>query len=862
MYLLTALIGWTALANLTAQEASWKVITITLEETTGSKREILHKVEALSGLSFAYPGQLLHGQAQSITVNWQHESLEQVLRSLFEGRQLVITQMGNSLLIRPEPQRPVYYHLHGYVTDAGSGEPLIGATLNLQTAEGSGTSTNLQGYYTLSLPPGNYQLQISYLGYGRQEQNLRLTKDQRLDLSLVANAESLQEVIVLGRSEDQPQPAAGGSQHRIDIETMKTLPAMGGEADILKTVQLLPGVNQAGEGSSGLYVRGGNLDQNLILLDDAPIYHASHLLGFFSTFHPDAIRYADLYTGNFPVQYGGRLSSVLNLRMKEGNREKLGVQGGLGLLASRLLVEGPLVKGKHSFMLAGRRTYPDLLLGLFSPDEGGNKANFYDLNAKFNLQISPNDRLYFSAYHGRDRFRFFDAYENHWGNTTATVRWHRIFSERLFGNLSAIFSRYRYLIDNLVDMESISSWESGVQDLNLKANFTYALPGNNRLYFGMENILHRFEPGRDRLRQFGSIPTSKTLEQAIYIGHHWERDRWTLDYGLRLNANHNLGRASRYNFNDQFQLVDTLHYGPGIYHSKINPAPRISLTFRPDERHRLQLGYSRTVQYLQELRNSPTGFNAFYTFLPSTPNLPEQKADLISVEVARSFRNPALEASLAIYFKKLYHQIDFAPHSQLLQNPLVEGDIRIGSGRAYGLEIVLQKNTGRLTGALNYTYSRSFRRIAGINNDKRFPTYYDQPHNLKLQLQYAAGKRWQLAGNWQYRSGGATTLPIGSYQYHGTVVPIYSERNAERLPDFHRLDLSATLFGKERAGRSYRSFWVFSVYNAYYHKNTLSIDILPRQEAGSGNVPDPTDVAAYRTYLLAIIPSVAYHFKF
>lgn len=847
--------------TISAQEGTWDKLPVTLIDSTSNEVAILRQLEIQTGLSFAYPGQLLSGKKRAIRVDWREVPLKQALSELFPDPELVFKKIGNSLIIRPENRKEVRFHLNGYITDAATGEALIGATVSVEAPEAIGTASNAFGYYTLALVPGQYRVRIAYLGYRPEELLITFHAGRRVNIRLEANAQALQEVVVRARPADQVQPAKAG-QHRIDIEQLNTLPTIGGEADVLKAIQMLPGINQAGEGSSGLYVRGGNLDQNLILLDDAPIYHASHLLGFFSTFHPDAIRHADMYTGNFPVRYGGRLSSVLNLRMKEGNRRQFSASGGLGLLASRLLLEGPIKQEKHSFMIAARRTYPDIFLDLFSNDDGGNKANFYDLNAKVNFTVNANNRIFFSAYRGQDIFRFFDAYENTWGNTTATIRWNRIFSEKLFANFTAVYSRYQYVIDNLANLITISSWESGVRDLNLKADFTYTPTANNRLYFGLENILHRFEPGKDRLQRFGAIPTAKTLEQAIYLGHHRELGRWTLGYGLRINANHNLGSSTLFRFDDHFQLQDSLYYGPGIFHSKFNLAPRLSVQFRPSAGYRLSLGYSRTVQYIQELRNTTTGFNAFYTFLPSSPNLSEQKADQLSLGVQRSFQKAGIITSVEVYYKWLHNQLDFAPHSQLLQNPLVEGSIRSGKGRAYGLELNLEKIRGELTGGLSYTYARSFRTIPAINSGKTYPVYYDQPHNLKLQLSYQRGKRWQFAASWQYHSGGATTLPIGSFQYDGTVIPIYGERNAARLPDFHRMDLSATLHSKVKPERRYRHFWVLSIYNAYFKKNTLSIDVLPRREPDSGNVPDPTDVAVYRTYLLGIVPSVAYHFKF
>ncbi|MEL7121651.1 MAG: TonB-dependent receptor, partial [Bacteroidota bacterium] len=531
------------------------------------------------------------------------------------------------------------------------------------------------------------------------------------------------------------------------------------------------------------------------------------------------------------------------------------------LLSSRLMMEGPIKKGKHSFMLAVRRSYPDIFLDLFDSDDGGNKVRFLDFNGKINFILDNKNRLYFSTYRGVDVFRFFDAYENKWGNETATLRWNHLFSDRLFANFSAIYSNYSYSIENFIQGVQTLNWESGVRDINLKADFTLYLNSFNRLNFGFQNVFHRFVPGKEKNNRIQPVPPRNTLEQAFYFGHYLKKKRWQADVGIRISAAHNFGKSLIYTFDENFQLMDSTRTSGGIYHSKWNILPRLSLSYSLDNTLLLNFGYSHTVQYLQELRNSISGFNAFFTFFPSGVNIPEQRSRQVSLGINKAFRRSNTSFGAEIYYRWLENQVDFEPHSQIIQNPLVERELRIGKGYAYGIEFFLKKETATWTGSLAYTYARTFRKIKEINNGEKYPTYYDQPHAVNLLFLLKKHPRWDFSINWQLRSGNTLTLPIGSYQYDNTVVPIYGNRNDQRLPAFHRLDLSATLFPKGKAKSYQHSYWTFSLYNTYFRKNTLSIDILPIKEKGTDNIPNPTNVGAFKTYVLRIIPSVGYHFK-
>ena len=846
--------------RLTAQEFTLEQV-INFRSDQITIPEALKAIEQETGLLLAYPSNILPTTEEKIKVDWKNKPLGEAVKTLFPDLPMQVKIIGKNLVIKPLKNN-VRRHLKGNVKDKKSGEDLIGASVMVKNHINSGVATNQYGFFSLALEAGRYDIVVSYLGYQTQTLAIDMSQSQRLDIRLDPTDNSLEEVVVIASSMPLNSTVLDKTRHQINLSDILRLSFIGGEPDVIKMVQNIPGIKTVGEGSSGLYVRGGNIDQNLILLDEAPVYNPSHFLGFFSIFHPDAIRHAELYKGNFPIEYGGRLSSVLNLKMKEGNKQQLNVEGGIGLLSSRVLVEGPITRDKHSFMVAARRSYPDIFLDLFSSDEGGNKARFLDLNAKLNFTLNPNDRLFISLYDGRDIFRFFDAYENRWGNTTATLRWNHILGDRHFVNFTGAYSKYQYTIDNFIQGIETFNWTSGVQDITLKADFSFHLDSGSKLKFGAQHIFHRFEPGKETNNKIPPVPIRRTIEQTVYLGHQLHSGKWHMNYGLRLNAAHNHGKTLFYNFDDQYELVDTVNTSGGIYHSKFNLSPRLSVEYQPREHQSMRLSLSQTVQYLHELRNSITGFNAFYSYLPSGTNIPEQRATQLSLEFYRKFPHSNLELGADLYYKWLANQIDFIPHSRLLQNHLIEQDLRIGSGRAYGVEFFINKKSKKWNGTLAYSFSRTFRTIPTLNEGRTYPTYYDQPHAINCQFQFQPRERWQFTLNWQYHTGGATTLPVGSYQFEQTVIPIYSTRNGARLPDYHRLDLSFALHRKKRAGLQNHSSWTFGVYNAYFRKNALSIDLLPVKEKGTDNIPDPTDVKLFKTYIFGAVPTVSYHFKF
>lgn len=836
---------------------------ITIQFDDVDLREALSQLEKNADLHFAYAGDLIPPGKMTGNVQFNNEPLEQVLQQLFypQPLELKVSRRRIFMLKAATPIRQ--FQLNGYIKDAETGEVLIGATVMVNQDHPIGTSSNLYGFYSLRLAEGTHDLTISYLGYQPKVVDITIGEDLRRDFALATLHNELNEVVVVGKTARDPVSGNQMGYHKLSLGALDNLPSVIGEADVMKLAQLMPGVQSVGEGTTGLFVRGGGIDQNLILLDEAPVYNPSHALGFFSVFNADAINHAEMYKAGFPVQYGGRLSSVMELRMKEGNLESFGVTGGIGTLSSRLLLEGPITKGKHSFMLSARRSYPDLFLK-FREDNGGNNLHFFDVNAKLNFQFGPNDRLFLSGYFGEDLLRFFDRYENKWGNTTATLRWNHIFNPNFFSNFSLVYSRYNYFIDNLVEQVSTFNWESGIRDYNLKADFSWYWKPNLTINFGFNTIFHQFDPGSEREGRLPQVPVKQALESAVYIGAvHDLGERWSLDYGLRLNLFQNIGATTVYHFDDQHQLQDSTKYASGaFFHHFWGLAPRLNLRYLLSDEQSLKLSYSRTFQYQQQLRNSISGFNAFYIWLPSGPNVPDQMADQVSLGYFQKWKDSQYEWSVEGYYKKLYRQVDYADHARLIQNPYLEGELRLGDGEAYGLELMFQKNKGRLTGWLSYTFSRTFRTIPEINKGDPYPAFYDKPHDINLLLQYEASKRWELTANWLFSSGNAVTLPEGSYRVGDAIIPYYPGRNAGRLPDYHRLDLSAKLYRKRRETRKNDAYWLFSLYNVYYRKNALSVNFAPRREPVTGNIPDPTDIVSTKTYIFGLIPAISYNFKF
>lgn len=750
--------------------------------------------------------------------------------------------------------------LSGRIRDNRTGEELIGASVYIKESK-AGTITNEYGFYSLPMKRGSCTIVVSYVGYESQMFPLTLTKNQTLNVSLSEAASTLSEVVVSDVRKNEIVTSSEMSVVKLKTEQIKSIPALMGEVDVIKAIQMLPGVQSAGEGFSGYNVRGGSSEQNLILLDEAPIYNASHLMGFFSVFNYDAVKDVKLYKGDIPVSAGGRLSSLLDIRQKDGNARDFSGSAGIGTISSRLMLEGPVVKDKSSFIVAGRRSYADLFLP-FAKDTlvQQNKLYFYDLNLKWNYNFSDRDRLFVSGYMGRDIYDFNSAVGMGWGNNSQTLRWNHLFSPRLFANFSAIHSNYSYDMKLAPEIAGFK-WNSNIEDYGLKADFGFYESTRNTIRFGVSSTYHQFNPGC--ITPNGNpaviemkLPVNYALEHAAYIGNEQKVNaRIVLDYGLRFTGFQNVGRGTVYHFSDEYRLTDSSTYASGtIYNTYTGIEPRGGITYSLNEFSSLKANYSRTRQYVHLASNSQGG-TPLDIWFPSNVNVKPQICDQYALGYFRTIHRESIEASVEIYYKDMQNQIDFRDYAVLMMNKHLDGELRFGKGRAYGAEFMLRKQEGKFNGWISYTLSRSERKINGINNGAYYRANCDKTHNISVVANYQISSRLSASANWVFITGAPVTLPAGKFEYGNVVVPVYSERNGYRLPDYHRLDLSLTLKGKEKPGRRLQSEWNLSVYNAYYRKNAFSISFAPQK----GN---PSQMEAYKTYLFPIIPAITYNVKF
>ena len=753
------------------------------------------------------------------------------------------------------------YTLSGHVKDRSSGEELIEATVYVKELS-TGNTTNVYGFYSLTLPQGSYQIVYGYLGFEDMVVTVDLDQDIRQDVDLSIAGNMISEITIVAEEEDINVQSTEMSKVTIDVAAVQKIPALFGEVDIIKAIQLLPGVKTIGEGSSGFYVRGGNADQNLVLLDEAPIYNASHLLGFFSSFNPDAIKDMQLYKGAIPARYGGRLSSVLDIRMKEGNSKKFGGSAGIGLIMSRLSLEAPLSEN-GSFILSGRRSYIDLMSKAYLTLKGEDSKDqfyFYDLNAKGNYRFNENNRLFVSGYFGKDIWKQDeDGINFFWGNKTATVRWNHIFSPKLFSNITAYYSNYNYGLKVNEELSSFD-WSSTLEEVSLKADFTAFISPEYSIDFGIQSIKHDIAPGtikildsNDSITDDYIIEEVSSIENAIYISNEWDvNDKLSLTIGLRGSSLHNTGPQTHYISNNDSEIIDSTVYTSGVYNSYYNLEPRLGVRYSLDNDKSLKASYNRTAQYIQQASNGniSTPFDIWFN---ATPTVKPQVADQYAVGYFQNFKDNSYEASVELYYKDFSNAIDFKEGAQLLLNKNLEGELRIGTARAYGAEFMVKKDIGKVTGWISYTYSKIEKKIASINNDDWYNAKYDKPHDLSLVLSFDLSDRIRLSSNFVYSSGATATFPTGKYDFGGTSVPIYSERNGERLPDFHRMDVSMSLKSKNYETKRIKGEWVFGIYNVYNRKNALAINF---KEDNTGRS------YAEKSSVFAIVPSITYNLKF
>lgn len=765
--------------------------------------------------------------------------------------------------------------LNGVIKDASNNETLNGVNI-LFPGLSTGTVTNEYGFYSIRLPKGEHRMIISFLGFSSVERSISINESTVANFNLEPTSENLEEVVITEDFERTNISKPELSVNKLEIATIQKLPVIFGEVDIIKSLLLLPGVSNAGEGSSGYNVRGGAVDQNLILLDEATIYNASHLFGLFSVFNPDAIKNLKLYKGGIPANYGGRVSSVLDMYQKDGNSKKFEANGGIGLISSRLLAQGPIVKDKSSFLIGGRSSYAHLFLKL---TDNENLAYFYDLNTKLTFRLDESNTLLVSGYFGRDVFKISESFDNVYGNSVLNLRWNHIWKQNIFGNLSVIYSDYYYGLT--LDFVGFN-WNSGIKNLNLKYDIDHYINRNLNLDYGIQTTWHEFNPGEiePNSESSGINPSELTkkyaIENAIFLSlDHSITENLSAEYGLRFSNFLRMGQKELNVYENDLPLIFNEEFGiyekadptgsislsrGKIERSFQNLEPRLALAYTFSEDRSVKLSYNRMIQYLHLITNtsSPTPLDIW---TPSGRYIEPQKLDQIAAGYYQNFNNEKYSLELEGFVKKVKNRLDYIDGANLIANDALEQVILKGEARAYGAELLLRKNSGKLTGWLAYTISKSEQRTPGrspeepgINNSNWYATPYDKTHDLSLTATYELSKKWDFSANFIYQTGLPTTYPTAQYEYESLNIPVYSPRNSNRLPDYHRLDISATYTPQKNRKKNYQSSWNFGIYNIYSRKNAVSLSFRNNEDTGRNE--------ALRLSLFGIVPSVTYNFKF
>lgn len=750
------------------------------------------------------------------------------------------------------------YTISGTVRDKETKETLVGVPVVVNNLESKGVSTEQNGQYKLTLPKGKYTISIKYIGFEEENFEISLTNNITRNIELKQSSIGLKEVVVAAQQPDANVTAPQTGVQKLEISEINKLPVLLGERDIIKTIQLMPGVQGAGEGSSGFYVRGGSADQNLILLDDVSLYNASHLMGFFSTFNSEVLRDVTLYKGALPAQYGERLSSILDVQQRIGDNQKYHVNGGIGLISSNINAEGPIQKGKSSFLIGARRTYADAIARLSGVEDAQNAyLYFYDLNMKLNFALSDKDMVSVSGYLGRDKMVLKEAAEINWGNSFLTANWSHTYNRKWMSKTSLAYNQYDYYY--AMDLGMDLSGESKIKDYSLKHEFIYEHNPNNKWRFGLSSTYHDMAPGDFKLNasdQDNSVNLHHrySSENSIYASNQIKlNDKLEIVYGLRMSAFMALGKGEYYTMDANHNVTDSVWYKSGeVVKTYINLEPRISAAYKLNSFSSIKAAYARTVQNMHLLSYAAQG-TPIDRWTSSSNNIKPELADQVSLGYFRNFSNNMFEFSIEGYYKDMQNQLDYKDGANIEGYDVVETELLSGKGRSYGVELMFKKRTGRFTGWISYTLSKSEKKIDGINDDRWYNAFQDRTHDISLVGMYELSPKWSLSAAWVYYTGNAISYPSGKYQINGKDVMYYAERNGYRMPAYHRLDLGATCLLKKTS--KFHSELVFGLYNAYGRENAYMIEFRT-------NTKDPDKTSAYQYALFKFVPSISWNFKF
>jgi len=847
--------------------------------------EVLRQISEKGDIQFSYSSQIISTN-QEISFKCTNKSVKDVLNEILGSRGIDWLEVENQVVLKlriterqaenPTLSRAIPVHaISGYVYDSLTGEALIGANVMVKKLV-KGTTSNEYGFYSLSLPEGVAEIEFSYLGFRGETYLLNLVKDTLISPDLREVSFGMREVVISARDNEQLPAVNQPGDFNFSGATLDRLPGFAGDVDVLKALQLLPGIRSFGDGSSLYYVRGGNNDQNLLMIDEAPIYNPSHLFGFYSVLAPDAVNDMEIYKGDFPARYGGRASSVINITAREGNMKRISFGGNIGPYASSLTLEGPIVKDKASFIVSGRLSTLNWLNYLVD-NSGSFDLYFFDINAKINVKPTRKDRIFLTFFTGRDQFNRFtnsvyQTYGISWDNLAATLRWNHLFNPKLFSNTTLNYSSYDYSLYLSSDRKSY--WQSSIGNLTLKSDVTWFLNPANTLHAGFAISRYQSNPGNitqqedEEQLEIREVPKYTSMEYLLYLSNEQKiGNRFSLNYGIRLPVWQNFGPTSVYFFDPNYTVIDTVTVGKNIsYDIFFSPEPRLSIGFALNKVSSLKASYSRTTQFMQLLSNATGPFTSLEVWAPAGPNIQPLKTDQVTMGYFLKFASSTFFFSAEAFYKNFRNHIDYTDHANLLYNPLLEGELRFGKAWSYGLEMLLQKPAGKLSGWVGYTWSRAMTETQGVNGGDPYPASFDSPHNLSIFVSYDTRKRWSFSANWVFMTGNPITSPIGFYEFNGYEVPLYGEKNNDRLPNYHRLDLSV-VYRLNKPESQFRHTLSVTLYNAYGRANPFSVSFNKYQD-DQGNFVVPSnlegdyELVPTMISVAGIIPSINYQFKF
>jgi len=857
---------------------------ISLKMKNATIAEVIDEISLKGQVTFSYSSQLIPSQKR-ITVKANNKTIKEILDEVFTDNAIDYSTVSGLIVLKPSVSKQeivtkpaniktVKHTISGYVRDEETKETMIGATVMIKNTN-IGTYTNTYGFWSLTLPEGNYDIVFSYIGYKPVEEKIQLMSDILLNQTIQVMNMEIEAVVITSdnNAEELHSPQTG--ELKLTSDMINRIPGFAGSIDVVKSLHTVPGFTSFGDGSSKLYVRGGNSDQNLFLVDEAPVFNPSHLFGFFTAVAPDAIKDIKSYKGDFPAGYGGRLSSVISIRTKDGNMKRFGMSGSFNPFTSGISLEGPVIKEKCSYYIAYRKSNLEWITSR-NDAAGDLEIKFNDLNARVNFQINNNNRVYLSLYKGNDDFSAVNTTMLRtrgisWENGLVSLRWNHIFNNKLFMNSTIYSSRYNYYL--YFDKGQNEYWTSAIRNSSLKLDFSFYPNVNNTVMFGISAGSFFSDPGNVYLNDvvtqsaIPKVPKYYSNDFSSYVSNEMKvNDKLSLNYGLRLPVWRNTGPTKVFAYNVNYQVIDTTEYDSKTEYYRISiPEPRISIKYSTDKNSSVKASYCRTTQFIQLLSNSTSPFTSIEVWVPSSHNIDPQISDQFTLGYYRVI-NPIFNYSIEGFYRNFKNRFDYEDHANMLFNPYIEGELRFGKSWSYGAEFMFQKSKGSFNGWLSYTWSRVFQQIEGINNDNVFPASYDRPHNLSLNLSYTPTYRWAFSAYWFYMTGNPFTTPIGFYSYNNYTVPVYGDKNNDRLPDYHRLDLSLT-YRINKETRKFKHNLVLAFYNTYARKNPISVNfnkimddngnfVIPADTDGN-NILVPTSIS-----VAGIIPSLTYNFIF